>query len=360
MVPAALTGLDLARLLNSAVHMAQLCAQTPAQENPAAQLGVIMGELANAQRDKLTFITSPAICSFGDWVEQLIAESTGKQNAAGQGVGILPVVGGAVVDPSLYAGDRLFVYLRLAGDHTHDLSLIALEDAGQPVVDVEVADLYDLGGQFYLWELAIAIAGARMGIQPFDQPNVEAAKVQARKVADDYREQGRLPEPKPTLQSEQVSVYGAAHDAPVENLGDAWRVFLDGLQPGDYLAVQAYLPAGEDLDASLLALRGKLLRRTRLAVTTGYGPRFLHSTGQLHKGDAGRGRFIQITHDHPLDAAIPEQAGQFASAMSFGVLELAQALGDRQALESAGRKVLRFHITGDVLVGLERIIAALP
>ncbi len=352
LVPAALVGVDLKTLLVRALGMTDYCSSpSPAAENHAAQLGAILGSLAKAGRDKLTLICSPAICAFGDWTEQLVAESTGKE-----GHGILPVVGEVVAEPEVYGNDRLFVYLRLAEDHTFDAPLQALVAAEQPVVELVIDDLYDLGGQFLLWELATAVAGYCLQINPFDQPNVESAKVQARKLVAAYQQQGKLPALTPILESEGISVYG---DIKGSSLPEIWNNFLTQAAPGAYLALQAYIPPGLASDASLLALRTSLRLRTHLAVTSGYGPRFLHSTGQLHKGDGGRGLFVQITADAPSDAPIPDEAGQPGSSISFAVLEQAQALGDRQALLENGRKVIRFHLAGDVQVGLARLLYAL-
>jgi transaldolase/glucose-6-phosphate isomerase len=352
LVPAALVGVDLKTLLLRALGMIDYCSSPgPAADNHAAQLGAILGALAKTGRDKLTLICSPAICSFGDWAEQLVAESTGKE-----GRGILPVVGEVVGEPEVYGNDRLFVYLRLADDHTFDAPIQALAAAGQPVVEMVIDDLYDLGGQFLLWELATAVAGYCLQINPFDQPNVESAKVQARKLVAAYQQQGKLPALTPNLESEGISVYG---DIKGASLPEIWNNFLAQAAPGAYLALQAYIPPGLASDASLLALRTGLRLRTHLAVTSGYGPRFLHSTGQLHKGDGGRGLFVQITADAPCDAPIPDKAGQPGSSISFAVLEQAQALGDRQALLENGRKVIRFHLAGDVQVGLARLLYAL-
>lgn len=352
LVPAALVGVDLRELLMRANGMADYCSSpVPAVGNRAAHLGAILGELAKAGRDKLTLVCSPAICAYGDWAEQLLAESTGKE-----GKGILPVVGEVIGEPEVYGNDRLFVYLRLADDHTFDAPILALEQAGQPVVRLEIEDTYDLGGQFFLWELATAVAGYRLEINPFDQPNVESAKVQARKMVAAYQEQGELPAQKPVLEAEGIRVFG---DVAGESLPEIWSRFLTQAAPGAYITLQAYIPPGLASDASLLALCTELRQRTKLAVTSGYGPRFLHSTGQLHKGDAGRGLFVQITADHAEDAPIPDETGQAASSISFAVLELAQALGDRQALLENGRKVIRFHLSQDVQVGLARLLHAL-
>jgi transaldolase/glucose-6-phosphate isomerase len=340
LVPAALIGVDIETLLDLALTAVCNCesGNCPVNgDNDGAWLGAIVGELAKAGRDKVTFITSPAIASFGDWVEQLIAESTGKE-----GVGIVPVVGEAVGSPAVYGDDRLFVYLQLEGDGTFDAAVQALEDAGQPVVRLRLRDLYDLGGQFFLWEMATAVAGYRLGINPFDQPNVEAAKVLARKMVAAYGETGRLPE-----------------DVPAPLTAEALNKFLAQAGAGDYVALQAYIQPTPETDAALLALRIRLRDRLRLATTLGYGPRFLHSTGQLHKGDAGNGLFIQFTSDAGQDVAIPDEAGRPESTMTFGVLEMAQALGDKQALLDAGRRVIRFHLGTDVVGGLKELTEGL-
>jgi len=256
----------------------------------------------------------------------LVAESTGKE-----GKGILPVVGEPLGPPGVYGDDRLFVYLRLKGSddagETYDVGVQALEEAGHPVVRLHLQDVYDLGQQFFLWKFATAVAGHRLGINPFNQPNVEAAKVLAREAVAGYAEKGTLPLDEP---------------APVEP--SALAAFLASAQAGDYVALQAYLQPTADVDAALLTLRTLIRDRLKLATTVGYGPRFLHSTGQLHKGDAGNGLFVQFTADSPQDVPIPDAAGSGQATMSFGVLELAQALGDKQALQEAGRRVIRFHL----------------
>jgi glucose-6-phosphate isomerase len=336
LVPAALIGVDLETLLDRALTMAcncEACNCPMDGDNNGGRLGAIMGELAKAGRDKITFVTSPQIASFGDWVEQLIAESTGKE-----GRGILPVVGEPLAQPAAYGDDRLFIHLRLDGDETHDATVATLETAGHPVVRLRLRDLYDLGGQFFLWEMATAVAGHRLGINPFDQPNVEAAKVLARKMVTQYTEEG---------------VLHRGESAPLT--AQALNEFLAQVQPGDYVALQAYVQPTAETDAALVALRVRLRDRLKLATTVGYGPRFLHSTGQLHKGDAGKGLFIQFTADDPRDAPIPDEAGSPGSTMSFGVLKAAQALGDRQALLDADRRVIRFHLGSDVVGGLKQL-----
>ena len=342
LVPAALIGVDVPTLLDRAMTAtcnSESCNCPVEGDNNGAWLGAILGELTKAGRDKVTIIASPAtaITSFGDWVEQLIAESTGKE-----GRGILPVVGEPLGSPDVYGDDRLFVHLRLNDDETHDAAVQALEEAGHPVVRLRLGDRYDLGGQFFLWEMATAVAGHRLGINPFDQPNVEAAKMLVRNMVAEYTETGALPRGETT---------------PLT--AEALNEFLAQAQPGDYITLQAYVQPTAETDAALLALRAWLRDRYRLATTVGYGPRFLHSTGQLHKGDAGHGLFIQFTADDPRDAPIPDQAGSPDSTMTFGVLKMAQALGDRQALLDAGRRVIRFHLEDDVVGGLKRLAGAL-
>jgi len=337
LVPALLLGMDVELLLERALEAAARCGPSvPVGENTGAWLGTIMGTLAKAGRDKLTLAISPEVSSFGDWIEQLVAESTGKE-----GLGILPVVGEPLETPEAIGDDRLFVHLRLAGNETHDATLEALLAAGHPVVRLDLRDRYDLGGQLFLWEMATAVAGHHLGVNPFEQPNVDAAKVLARKMVAEYRERGVLPD---------------GETAPLT--AEALQQFLDQARPGDYLALQAYLPPTDRTTAALQALRRRLQEVYRLATTVGYGPRFLHSTGQLHKGDAGRGLFIQLTAEDPRDVPIPDEAGLPASSVTFGVLEAAQALGDQQALLDAGRRVIHFHLGEDVVRGLQRLVEA--
>ncbi len=352
LVPAALIGVDVSRLLDRALATACDCEpRVTTEDNPGAWLGAILGEVAKAGRDKVTFAISPAIASFGDWVEQLIAESTGKEDK-----GILPAVGEPLGPPVVYGCDRLFIHLRLEGNGTYDVALSVLKAAGHPVVRLNLHDSYDLGGQFFLWEIAIAVAGHRLGINPFNQPNVEAAKVLARKMAAEYREKGVLPATIPALTGDDITVYG---DVKATSPVEALVTFLNQTQPGDYVALQAYLQPTAETDAALAALRIHLRDQFRLATTVGYGPRFLHSTGQLHKGDAGHGLFIQLTADDPRDAPIPDEAGSPDSSITFGALKRAQALGDRQALLDAGRRVIRFHLGADVVGGLRKLNTAL-
>jgi transaldolase/glucose-6-phosphate isomerase len=344
LVPAALVGVDIDALLGRALAMAGNC-QTgdglARGDNYGAWLGAVLGELAKDGRDKLTIITSRPLGDFGDWLEQLVAESTGKE-----GKGILPVVGEPLGPPHVYGDDRLFVYLRLddgeffAGEQ--DAAVQALEDAGHPVVRLRLRDLTDLGEQFFLWEMATAVAGYRLGINPFNQPNVEAAKALARDAVAAYSETGALPDDEP---------------APLTRA--ALAGFLAHAQGGDYVSIQAWVQPTPEVDAALRAFRALIRDRLRLATTAGYGPRFLHSTGQLHKGDGGNGLFIQLTCSDRRDAPIPDEAGKADSSISFGVLKTAQALGDKRALLDAGRRVIRFDLGDDVVGGIGLLSGAL-
>jgi hypothetical protein len=265
--------------------------------------------------------------------------------------------------PEIYAGDRFFVCLELEDEKTDGIKLKVFEADGHPATHINLKDLYDLGGECFRWEMATAVAGHVLGINPFDQPNVESAKVLARQMVAAYQKEGKLPETKATLEKSGIQVYGdlSAH-SPVEALEN----FLAEANKGEnesagrsYVAIQAYVKPTHEMDGALQALRTKIQFNQRLATTVGYGPRFLHSTGQLHKGDAGHGLFIQITADMPKDLPIPDQAGKDASSISFGVLKMAQALGDSQALKDGGRKVIRFHLGNDVIGGLRHLIQAI-
>ncbi|KAA3647764.1 MAG: glucose-6-phosphate isomerase [Chloroflexi bacterium] len=333
MVPAALLGVDIALLLEQAREMAAQC-QQQIIENPGAQLGAILAELAKAGRDKLTFLTSPAISSFGDWVEQLIAESTGKE-----GKGILPIAGEKIGASEVYADDRVFVVLELNGEH---IDTDDLEKAGHPVIRISLENIYEFGGQFFLWEFATAVAGHGLGIQPFDQPNVESAKVLAREMVAAYQSEGKLPE-------------GDTTNASPEDFSN----FLKQAKNGDYFSIQAYVTPNAETTRALDALRLKLRDKYKLATTVGYGPRFLHSTGQLHKGDGGIGLFIQFVSSTRNDIDIPNEAGQDASNMTFGVLKQAQALGDAAALQAANRRVLSMSVEADPISQINHLAETL-
>jgi glucose-6-phosphate isomerase len=341
LVPAALIGMDLPLLMERAeAAVAESASTVREAENAGAWLGAILGDLAKAGRDKLTLFTSPELASFGDWVEQLIAESTGKE-----GRGILPDVGEPVGPPEVYGKDRLFIHLGLEGDVTQDAALAALEKAGHPVVRLVLRDTYDIGRQLFLWEMATAVAGHRLGIHPFDQPNVEAAKVLARKMVAEYTKSGSLPE---------------SESLPADSDSDALSWYLRQAGPGDYVAIQAYVSPSPEVDAALLTLRARARNWYKLPITVGYGPRFLHSTGQLHKGDGGHGWFLQLVCEPTEDAPIPDEAGSAESTMTFGILISAQAKGDRQALIDNARRVMTFDLGKDVLGGLRKLYEGLP
>jgi len=327
LVPAALVGVDLSKLLTRAEAAAKECQQV-LENNAGALLGLALGTLAAAGRDKATFITADKISDFGNWVEQLIAESTGKQ-----GKGILPVVGEPLVEAGDNGKDRVFIEL---GEQVG-----AIAKAGHPIIKLDLEDVYDLGGQFFLWEFATAVAGYVLGINPFDQPNVETAKVQARVFVDEYTKSGKLPK-------------GEGKTLDTKTL----KKFLEQAKPDDYIALQAYAAQNPELTNSLNALRARLLKTYKLATTLGYGPRFLHSTGQLHKGDSGKGLFVQFVTLPPKDdLSIPKEAGKPESEINFGVLKVAQALGDAQALRAAGRRVLTFEVAGDLNTELKKLLA---
>jgi glucose-6-phosphate isomerase len=351
LVPAALIGMDMKRFLERAAAAAECEFDNKYEDMSGAVLGALLGEFAAQGRDKLTFVFSPRLAAFGDWVEQLLAESLGKE-----GEGILPVVGERIWAPSIYRDDRLFCAIRLAGDLIGEEELTALAEAGHPVVDIELADSYDLGGQCFFWETATAVAAWRLAINPFDQPDVEAAKILARKMIAEYREKGAMPTETPSLKGEGLSFYG---DVPAGMPEEVLTAFLAQAKPGAYAALQAYLTPSPAMDEALQRLRTRIRDRFYLVTTVGYGPRFLHSTGQLHKGDAGFGLFIQFTADDPRDASIPDELGRPESALTFGVLKQAQVFGDRQALLNAGRRAIRIHLGGDPAEGISRLTAAL-
>jgi glucose-6-phosphate isomerase len=324
LVPAALVGVDISKLLRRAIKMAKNCqTELPIEANPGAVLGAILGSFNQIGRDKVTFVISPQIESFGDWVEQLIAESTGKE-----GTGILPVVGENLLSSNFYGDDRIFVYLHLSSDKQLEQYFDELQESGQPVLKIQLDDPYDIGAQFFLWEFATVISSYFLKINPFDQPNVESAKIQARKRVAEFEKTGRLP----TVESAAVTP-------------QSLHSFMMQAKPGDYVAIQAYVNPTDDTHSMLKEIRQKLLKNYHIATTLGFGPRFLHSTGQLHKGDAGNGLFIQILSKSNQIVSIPEQPGSDSSNIDFQTLKISQALGDAAALKDAGRRLIRFVIT---------------
>jgi hypothetical protein len=322
LVPAALLSLDLDELIESARSMAARCGPSiPLERNPAVLLAALLAAHVDDGRDKATILLPKALASFGDWLEQLIAESTGKC-----GVGVVPIVGEPLGTPGVYGADRVFI--RLGTD----------AETPRPTVDVEFPGPEDVGGQFFLWEFATALLGHLLGVNPFDQPDVESSKNVTRQMLSAYREQGERP---------------SAPTVPLTP--DALRQFASRAVPGDYIAILAYLDPHPEVAESLAALRRALRDATRCATTLGYGPRFLHSTGQLHKGDSGRGVFIELVDEVGDDLQIPNGFGR---PVSFGLLLRAQAFGDAQALAAHGRRVLVSDLGRDAPAMLRDAAAA--
>jgi glucose-6-phosphate isomerase/transaldolase/glucose-6-phosphate isomerase len=359
-VAATLAGLNTEKLLAEAAKAVAM-AKLALDDNPAAQLGLLMGAAANAGRDKLTIFTSPEIYDLGAWMEQLIAESTGKL-----GKGITPVDREAIAAPEIYGSDRIFAYIRYAetADRGADASLMAkvaaLEASGHPVIHIEIADLYEIFGQFFTWEVATSMAGSVMGINPFNQPDVESAKIETRTLTTAYEESGKLPARQPVLIDNGIKLYAAASyaatlqaAAPAQTLAGYLRAHLGQIHSGDYFAALAYLPMFAEYEAAIQGLRHKVRDSKRVATCLGFGPRFLHSTGQDYKGGPNTGVFFQITADHAMDVNIPGQK------LSFGVVIDAQAAGDLAVLESRGRRALRVHLGKDIASGLQTLAAAI-
>ena len=351
MVPAVLAGLDADLMLSRAEAMADACRRGPGSgsgENPGAELGIALATLARAGRDKLTLVTSPGLAAFGIWLEQLIAESTGH---AGQG--IVPVAGEALSPLEHYGPDRFFVDSRLAGDDAseQDAFLMAAEQAGHPVARLGACDRLDLGAEFFRWEFATAVAGAILKLNPFVQPDVEAAKLAARQLMDQFAATGALPATPSSGTVSGVEVHCREDFALAagDDLGATLSRYLEQISPGDYFAINAFVDMSPRNVAALSRIREAVRPGSRAATTLGFGPRFLHSTGQLHKGGPNSGVFLQIPADDADDLEIPERS------FSFGVLKQAQALGDFRVLLDRGRRALRLHVGPHVEDELERI-----
>ncbi|MBI2679880.1 MAG: bifunctional transaldolase/phosoglucose isomerase [Candidatus Solibacter usitatus] len=353
MVPAAIMGVDVPRFLTIAGKMAQACGpEVPVEENPGALLGTVLGVLAQDGRDKVTIVPSPGIYDLGAWLEQLLAESTGKV-----GKGLIPVDREQLGAPEVYGHDRVFVYLRLstAPDAEQDKAVERLERAGQPVVRIPVTDPYHLGAEFFRWEFATAVAGAIIGIHAFNQPDVEASKIATKKLTSEYEQTGSLPAEAPFFQAGGVQLFADKSNA--ETLRNtAGKPTLDGylkahinrLGAGDYLAVLGYIEMNHAHEKALQSMRHAVRNGKRVATCLGFGPRFLHSTGQAYKGGPNSGVFLQITCDDAADLPVPGQK------YTFGVVKAAQARGDLQVLEERGRRALRVHLT-DLGTGLKTI-----
>lgn len=347
LVPAALIGMDIPLLLEQSQKAAKLCRNSSLPDNPGASLGLLLGVLAQAGKDKATFLISPRMESFGAWVEQLLAESTGKD-----GKGILPIVKEHEFVLDKLGQDRVFVAIQLGEDRTYEPVVGLLKQAGRPLVVMALDDLYELGNQFFLWEMATAVAGHVLRINPFDQPNVAASKKKTEAFLEIHKEKGRFVERQPDFDGPDFAFYS---DAPAASMEAGLSRFLKNARAGDYLVIQAFLPPKPEIDAAVQKLTAKLRSKTKLAVTSEFGPRFLHSTGQLHKGDAGKGLFIQLTAEDKIDAPVPDGPGLRSSSRSFSLLKQAQARGDEEALREKGRRIIGIHFKNDVLDGLKKL-----
>ncbi|MGI8552423.1 MAG: hypothetical protein ACR2PL_16785, partial [Dehalococcoidia bacterium] len=349
-VPAAIMGIDITQMLGRAQRMEQECVPlVPVEENPGVILGATIGTLARLGRNKLTFVCSPAIGSLGLWMEQLLAESTGKH-----GMGIVPVAAEPLGDPSDYGDDRLFAYFRLAGevDEEQERRMQALETARQPYVRITLHDAFDLGQEFFRWEMATATAGSILTINPFDEPNVQESKDNTTRLLREYTSTHRLPQPKPALKGDGVAL-SSNRDLGADSLAQALQRYLAEVKPGDYVALMAYIEPTPANEQALQAIRRPICDRLKVATTLGFGPRFLHSTGQLHKGGPNIGVFIQFIATDGLDLPIPGQP------YSFQTLIDAQALGDLLALEKHGARVIRLNLGTDVAGGLQTVQKAI-
>jgi glucose-6-phosphate isomerase len=346
LVPAALMGMDVAAFLSRARSMMQACGpKVSPRDNPGLVLGTALGELALKGRDKVTFVVPEVMASLGMWLEQLIAESTGKE-----GTGLLPVAGEKVGDPAVYGNDRVFVCFRLAQEEEarQEKAVKALQEAGHMVVAIQMEDRLDLAQEFFRWEIATATAGAVLGINPFDQPNVQESKDNTNRLLKVVEERGQLPEERQSVSEGPVSLYVKEGEA-ASTVTDTLRRFFKQAQPGDYVALLAYLTEGPAVELSLDDLRHILRDHLHLATTLGYGPRYLHSTGQLHKGGPKTGLFLELTATDQEELPVPGRP------YTFGVLKQAQGLGDLESLRKHGRRVMRVHLHGDLPQALSKL-----
>jgi transaldolase/glucose-6-phosphate isomerase len=358
-IPGSIQGIDMGKFLERAQKMVDACGPSvPADRNPGVILGATLGTLAKGGRDKLTIFTSPGISDLGAWLEQLIAESTGKQ-----GRGIIPVDREQMGAPEVYGSDRVFAYLRLesAPDAKQDAAVAALERVGQPVVRIAVPEIHDIGQEFFRWEIATAVAGSVIGINAFNQPDVEASKIETRKLTDAYEKSGLLPAESPVLEDVGIKLFtddknaaalkqSAGKDA---TLAGYLRAHLGRLHAGDYFALLGYIQMNDAHQSQLQAIRHSVRDKRRVATCLGFGPRFLHSTGQAYKGGPNSGVFLQITSDDAADLPVPGQK------YTFGVVKAAQARGDFQVLAERNRRALRVHLGADVSTGLEQLQKAI-
>jgi transaldolase/glucose-6-phosphate isomerase len=359
LAPAATMGVNVPRFLDRTNEMVSACGpNVAARNNPGVILGALLGVTYNHGRDKVTIIASPGIYDLGAWLEQLLAESTGKN-----GKGLIPVDRESPASPEAYGDDRVFVYLRLESDTDASLDVLvdALEDAGQPVVRIYVGEVYNLGQEFFRWEIATAVASSIIGINPFDQPDVEASKVATKKLTEEYERSGSLPSEAPFFEGEGIKLFADERNARDLNasvkdrsLRGYMKAHLDRLQPGDYFALLAYLEMNDANEAALQSARHEVRDRKRVATCLGFGPRFLHSTGQAYKGGPNTGVLLQVTYDDDaIDLPVPGQK------YTFGIVKAAQARGDFEVLAERGRRVLRVHLGADVPAGLAKLKAAM-
>ena len=357
MVPAAAMGLDAKKFLDRTQEMVRACGPAaPLEENPGAMLGIILGTAARSGRDKVTIITSPDISNLGAWLEQLLAESTGKV-----GKGIIPVDREELAGPEAYGHDRLFacVHTDHGTDVTQDAKLTALEEAGHAVVRISMADTYDLGAEFFRWEIATAVAGSIIGINAFNQPDVEASKIATRNFTSEYEKTGSLPAEKPVVEDGGIKLFTDEKNAATlaqaagadKSVAGYLKAHLGRIRAGDYFAVLGFIQMNDAHQKILQAIRHAVRDVKQVATCLGFGPRFLHSTGQAYKGGPNSGVFLQVTCDDALELPVPEQK------YTFGVVKAAQARGDFQVLAERGRRALRVHLH-DVDAGLVTLAAA--
>jgi len=353
-VPAAVIGIDCRRFLENAKQMVSACAVTTVADNPGVLLGCILGVATLNGHDKLTLIASPQVASMGAWLEQLIAESTGKQ-----GKGVLPLDGEPVGSPDVYGDDRVFVYLRHDGtaDTVQDRAVEQLEEAGLPVIRIDMSDVYNVGQEMFRWEIATAVIGSLINVNPFDQPDVEASKIETRKLMGAFETDRNLPGEVPLAEDGQLTLYADARNAA--DLGDQCgedatvagylHAHMGRIKAGDYMAFLAYLERNESHTQLIQAMRKQLRDTSKVATCLGFGPRFLHSTGQYYKGGPNNGVFLQLSCDAVHDLTVPFEH------YSFGMAEAAQGRGDFEVLAERGRRALRVHLGSDVEAGLKRL-----
>ncbi len=354
LAPAAAAGINVENFLDSTRKMVDACGpEVPALDNPGVVLGALLGVAHNHHRNKVTIIASPGIYDLGAWLEQLLAESTGKN-----GNGLIPVDRESPASPGAYGDDRLFVYLRLESDPdaAQDAAIQALAEADQPVATFSIGEVYDLGQEFFRWEIATAVAGSIIGINPFDQPDVEASKIETKKLTEAYEREGSLPVETPFFEADGIKLFADSRNANALNglvadqtLAGFLKAHLDLLQAGDYFALLAYIERNEAHQRALQAARHFVRDEKRVATCLGFGPRFLHSTGQAYKGGPNQGVFLQVTCDDAIDLPVPGQK------YTFGIVKAAQARGDFEVLAERGRRALRVHLGTDVEAGLAQL-----